>query len=405
MNNEIYSRKSREYLELLCSKIPTRLVGKEGNRMATRFFAEQMKVFGFQMDMPEFDCMDWTGNGARLTISDKMLEIQPNTFTSGCQTRGELCPIRSVDELKTKTIKDKILILMDEIAVEQLMPKNFIFYNPDRHKEIIALLEAGQPKAIIGATGSNPMLAGGVYPFPLIEDGDFDIPNAMMKDIEGESVAKYAGQIAELTMDATRKTAKGYNVIAVKGELEQPRIVITAHIDAKIGTPGALDNASGISVLLLLAELLSDYSGKYRIEIVALNGEDFYSVPGQMLYYHANQNHWNDIFLNINIDGAGYNKGRTVFSTYNCSNELNDTIISVFGRTNGIIAGPEWFQSDHSIFIQQGCSAIALTSEMLLSDLTVNITHTPKDHPGIVNDLKLVEIAESLRNLIYILNR
>ncbi|MEZ4997668.1 MAG: hypothetical protein R2758_09480 [Bacteroidales bacterium] len=30
---------------------------------------------------------------------------------------------------------------------------------------------------MIGATGRSSALAGGVYPFPLIEDGDFDIPS------------------------------------------------------------------------------------------------------------------------------------------------------------------------------------------------------------------------------------
>ncbi|MBK9392004.1 MAG: M28 family peptidase [Bacteroidetes bacterium] len=32
-------------------------------------------------------------------------------------------------------------------------------------------------------------------------------------------------------------------------------MVVTAHIDAKKGTPGAIDNATGVIVLLLLSEL------------------------------------------------------------------------------------------------------------------------------------------------------
>ena len=48
--------------------------------------------------------------------------------------------------------------------------------------------------AIIAATGRDPGLAGGVYPFPLIEDGDFDIPSVYMKDVEGDRLADYAGQ-------------------------------------------------------------------------------------------------------------------------------------------------------------------------------------------------------------------
>ena len=34
--------------------------------------------------------------------------------------------------------------------------------------------------------------------------------------------------------------------------------VLCAHIDSKLNTPGALDNAAGVVTLLLLAELLAD---------------------------------------------------------------------------------------------------------------------------------------------------
>ena len=38
--------------------------------------------------------------------------------------------------------------------------------------------------------------------------------------------------------------SKGYNVIGVKGNETKRRIVVTAHIDTKKGTPGAIDNAT-----------------------------------------------------------------------------------------------------------------------------------------------------------------
>jgi aminopeptidase YwaD len=68
--------------------------------------------------------------------------------------------------LKNTNIHDKIVLLIGEIAREQLMPKNFVFYNPEHHQEIIRLLETGAPQAIMAATGRDPQLAGGVYPFP-----------------------------------------------------------------------------------------------------------------------------------------------------------------------------------------------------------------------------------------------
>ncbi len=138
------------------------------------------------------------------------------------------------------------------------MPKNFVFYNPEEHQKIIALLEKGKPAAVIGATGRNSALAGGVYPFPLIEDGDFDIPSVYMTEEEGNRLLPFAGCIVTLNSVSVRIPGKGYNIIAVKGPEGADRIVVTAHIDAKKGTPGAIDNATGVIVLLLLADLLSD---------------------------------------------------------------------------------------------------------------------------------------------------
>lgn len=71
---------------------------------------------------------------------------------------------------------------------------NFVFYNPDSHQEIIQLLETGKPLALLCATERNAATAGGVYPFPLFEDGDFDIPSVFMKDTEGEKLLNCLGQ-------------------------------------------------------------------------------------------------------------------------------------------------------------------------------------------------------------------
>jgi aminopeptidase YwaD len=66
--------------------------------------------------------------------------------------------------------------------------------------------------------------------------------------------------------------------VARKGHADR-RVVVFAHIDSRIGTPGANDNASGVASLLLLAQLLEDYRGSLCVELVAMNGEDYYSNP------------------------------------------------------------------------------------------------------------------------------
>ena len=393
---ELY-QKSSTYLQTLCKEIPDRCVGSEGNRMATNFFEKEISSFGWDTEMQEFDAIDWEDGGAILHCDSSSFEVFVSPYSLGCTVEAQLASTSRVEELAQLEISGKILLLFGEIAKEQLMPKNFVFYHPEEHQQIISLLEKGRPRAIICATGRNAALAGGVYPFPLIEDGDFDIPSVYMTQDEGSKLLPCAGKAVVLKSISKRIPGKGYNVIARQGRYSSERIVITAHIDAKKGSPGAIDNATGVVVLLLLAKLLEGYDGDRLIEIVALNGEDYYAVPGQMLYILENQDRFNEIRLNINIDGAGYIEGKSAFSFYGLPEEIENNANDVIGKYNGITEGSQWPQGDHSIFIQNGCPAIAVSSKWFTENIdSQEITHTPKDNIEIVDCQKLVEIAEAL---------
>ena len=401
METEQLYQKCKSYLRKLCEEIPERCVGSEGNRMATRFFEKEISSFGWKTEVQEFDAIDWEDGGALLRCGDVSFDVFVSPYSLGCAVEAQLVCASRVEELAQLEVSGKVLLLYGEIAQEQLMPKNFVFYNPEEHQQIISLLEKGRLKAIICATGRNAALAGGVYPFPLIEDGDFDIPSVYMTEDEGSRLLPHVGKTVVVQSISKRIPKKGYNVIARKGKRSNKRFVITAHIDAKKGTPGAIDNATGVIVLLLLAKLLGDYEGDRLMEIVAFNGEDYYAVPGQMLYVIKNQDHFQDILLNINIDGAGYKEGKSVFSFYGLPEEIKRNANDVLDKFNGITEGVQWHQGDHSIFIQNGCPAIAVSSEWFTENIeSQEITHTIKDNIEIVDCQKLVEIAEALNLLV-----
>jgi aminopeptidase YwaD len=281
------------------------------------------------------------------------------------------------------------------------MPKNFVFYNPEHHQKTVSLLENGGARAIISATGRNASLAGGVYPFPLIEDGDFNIPSVYLTEEEGVKLLPYVGREVALESISKRIEGNGYNVIARKGNPAAERIVVTAHIDAKKGTPGAIDNATGVVILLLLAALLEDYGGDKQIEIVAFNGEDYYAVSGQMLYIAENQGGFENILLNINIDGAGYKTGGTAFSLFELPQRISRKVSRIINEFPEISEGVPWPQGDHSIFLQFGRPAIAVSSQWFINHMdSQDITHTPKDDINIVDIGKLPTIAMAIRQLL-----
>ena len=391
------------YLNTLCLDIPSRRVGSTGNRAATDFFAGTVASFGFAVETPEFDCIDWVDDGADLAVDGIPFPVSVSPYSLGGRATASLVAGSTVEELEEMELTGRILLLHGDIAKAQLMPKNFPFYNPEEHQHVIALLERKQPLAIIAATGRDPEMAGAVYPFPLFEDGDFDIPSVYLPEEAGSQLAALAGKVATLDIRAHRTPAVGCNVVARKGDLQR-RIVIFAHIDAKDGTLGAIDNATGVVVLLLLAELLADYNGELGVEIVAMNGEDYYSGPGEQLYLALNAGRMAEVVLSINLDGAGYHQGHTAYSLYGCPPELAGTIHQVLAAHGELREGEPWYQSDHGLFLMHQVPALAITSERFV-ELWTEIAHTPRDRPEIVDPTKLAATAGALRDLVLRLDR
>ncbi|HMQ31522.1 MAG TPA: M28 family peptidase [Chloroflexaceae bacterium] len=385
------------YLRRLCAELPSRCVGSEGNRGATAFFARTVAGFGFAAATPTFDCVDWSPGRISLQVEGELFPAQISPYSPPARVCAPLVVVTTVEELAAAELAGAVALLRGPIAREQLMPKNFPFYNPEEHRRIVALLEAKGPAAIISAMGRDAM-AGAVYPAPMFEDGDFAIPSVYLDEQAGARLALGAGRAVALTIESERRPAWGCNVVARRGPPGR-RLVICAHIDAKAGTPGALDNAGGTTVLLLLAELLGAYDGPLAVELVALNGEDHYANPGEQLYLAQNAGRFDEIALGINLDGVGYREGPTAYSLYDCSPDLADPIRAEFAARPGFVEGPPWYQGDHSLFLLNRRPALALTSERAF-ELLGRYIHTPEDRPELVAPERLALVATALARLV-----
>ena len=144
--------------------------------------------------------------------------------------------------------------------------------------------------------------------------------------------------------------------------------------------------------LLLLAELLEDYEGGLGIEIVAINGEDYYAASGEKLYLKQNQGKLGDIVLSVNLDALGYRQGPTAYSLYECPDAIAAAIRTAFAPFAGLVEGELWYQSDHMVFVQNQVPALAITSEGFM-EIETTVAHTLKDRPELVDCAKLVTTA------------
>ena len=382
-----------------CVHVEDRHVGSKGNQQVSNYISKRLASSGFNVSKPEFNCIDWEYGRCLVEIDGKYLNAFISPYSNPCDLKKVFETAKTKSDLLNKDFKGKIAVLYGDLCKEQIMPKNFEFYNPKEHQEIIGLLEKIEPVAIVAITGKHPELAGALDPFPLFEDGDFDIPSVYLTKAEGEKILNEKGKKMSVSIESSRIPSFGYNVIGTKKGSVSERIVICAHLDSKKGSPGALDNGTGLGVLLLLADKLTNYQGKYTIEIAALNGEDYYTNPGQMLYLEQNQDAFQNILLAVNCDGAAYYKGKTSYCPFELNEEMRKAVEKHFTDRNGFIEAKKWYQGDHMLFVMNEIPSLAITSEYF-NEVSSEIAHTPQDTIDKVNFIEINHIVDALINLI-----
>jgi aminopeptidase YwaD len=387
--------RAMDHLHFLCAG-KDRRPGSAENLASTTYVAEGFAREGWSVSQSEFDVVGWDGGDGVLTVEGIEFPLHASPYSFGVEGRGDLVFASTLEELRSRDLPGAIVVLHGALTAQPLTPKNYPFYQVAEHQQLIELLEATAPVAIIAATGQCPEIAGALRPFPFVEDGAFCVPAGHVDEQAGQGLAAYDGRPARVALVGHRRPARARNVIGRVGR-ERGRVTVMAHIDTKVRTPGAVDNASGVTVLLLLAEML-DRSIPIGVELLVVNGEDYYNAAGEVQYLSEHDGDLGDVALAVNIDGAGYREGRTAYSLYNCEPRLAAHAGQLLAG-QGLVEGPQWWQSDHAIFAMRGQPAVALTSERLDTVLR-KVAHSPADTVEQVDAARLVQAAGALRALI-----
>jgi aminopeptidase YwaD len=377
-----------DLLHRLCAVPPDRRPGSPGNQQAVDLVAGLLAGFGWQVETAEFPVVCWEGAPGGLSLAGRAWPVDPSPYALGWQGRAPVHPVASEEDLAADHA-GAILLLHGGLAAAPLTPKGYPFYGSDRDARIIARLEGCGAQAVLAVTGRAPELAGSVEPFPLVEDGAFLVPTGNLREADGAALIAALeqsgpGTVADLDLPSRRWPATARNVVARRGP-QADRVTVVAHIDTKPGTPGAIDNATGVVVVTRVGELLASTPDDLGVELLLVNGEDHYAAPGEMHYLRSTD--LAQVRLAINIDGAGYRGGPTASSAYGAAEQLDLAPL----RAHGLVAGPSWPQSDHMVFAMAGRPAVALTSSDS-GTVVREVAHSPHDTPDLV-DLDLLEDA------------
>ncbi len=282
MVNSNKKRYVERCLNQLSVEIGARPAGSQANRAAADFIANEMKQAGYEVVLQEYPCPGWQALSCELTAKGKKILSSVNTYSPSCDVEAELVSVSSNDDLRYFDLTNKIAVLYGDITISCFLPKNFDrrYYVVESQDRFIELLENSKPSAIITVNhydGTRPVL---------LEDSDFVIPSVTVSRQDGLFVVQNAGATVRLKISSERRASTGSNVIGRRRGNNNKKILICAHYDTKPGTPGAMDNAAGISALLLLAWYLKHVETELAIEFVAFGG--LFGDGGDWLSWYSN---------------------------------------------------------------------------------------------------------------------
>ena len=384
-----------EFLKKIAKERP---VGTEANQSVLDTLQEEALQRGYDFIRLPFECKTWEKGKSYMDAGNISCEIHPSPFSKPYEGYGDIAAAHTLEELAAANVGGKLLFLRGAVAVEALMPKDFPFYYPDNHRQLIDLLEEKKPEAVIAVTGKHPMC--GLSPFPMFEDGNFSIPSAYTDDATADVILKN-GTAVKLCIASKVTSAKSSQLIMTKSSRSEAKgkVVVCAHMDTKYGTPGAIDNAAGVAVLLEVMDKLKGYSGAYAIEFVPFNGEEYYEVNGELAYLDYMENSSVPVKLVINIDGPCHKDSQTAVSCYNCEEELSSRLTAEMEKNKNTVAGMEWYAGDHSMFAYRGIPCVAVTSSNLFGSV-LELTHTEKDTLDQISYELIIETSDFLAEFI-----
>jgi Iap family predicted aminopeptidase len=379
------------HLERLCVEIGPRPVGSRANQAAADYVQGVFQASGLETQAQEFPCLSWEQRDIHLELDGETLDAAANVFSRSCDVTAPAVAMGTLAELENAALAGRIGIMHGDLTRSGLSARNGIYF-PERDQKIMRTLEEKKPDALITV---NPRV--GCFE-RLIVDADFPIPSATVPAEAGLTLLRHSAPTLRLKIDARRAPGQARNVIARKAGTRPEHVVLCAHFDTKLGTPGAFDNGAGVAILLALAQSLAQ-SLAHRdlatgIEWVAFNGEEMGGL-GDVEYWRQKEGQAGQILAAINVDGAGQYLGANSITMLGGAQAFQDQVSQVSGKYPGVVWVDPWYESNHSAFYWRGIPSIPIGSSG-----GANVTHLPIDTVEWISPTRLNEVASLVTDVV-----
>jgi aminopeptidase YwaD len=358
-------------LRHLSVEIGSRPSGSAENQAAASYIHQAFASAGYAVEDQPYAVPAWQHEQTRLELNGQPVSACANAFSPACDVCAPLVPVSTLAELETADLTGKIGLLYGDLTKAPLAPKAW-FLKSERDVRIVELLEQKAPAALITV---QAVIAGDLV--GVIEDAEFNIPSVTVPADVGIALLR-ANSAVRLQIKSRMAQGQACNVVARKEGEHPSRIVLCAHFDTKFNTPGACDNASGVAMLLALAEKLGKYLPIGDDEYMRRNG------PGL-----------DDVVMAINMDGVGQLMGSTSIAIYTASAVFQAHAEELARRYPGIVWVDPWPESNHSTYSWRGVPCLAFSTTA-----GARIHHTLSDTMERVNLAKLDETLSLVSDIV-----
>jgi len=338
-----------EVVKHLVTEIGTRLSGSAGEEAAARYLASRFEQIGLEVELERYRFLGWQLLEEplleMLSPSRERLPCAPNIYSSSTSEQGAEGTLR----------------LIGKVPLQGNGYDRYAIVDRD-----------GEELAYVIAT-DQPVARNGVH------DIRFPVPEVNVDLDIRKKLQELSQQKTPVRMRLKLKTkfdpqAVSHNVIGtLRGATDPERVIIvTSHLDTQIGSVGANDDASGIAVLVRMAESLVKAKPAKTVRFCSFGGEELGMYGSR--YYEKRLKETGELkkveFV-LCFDEVGQEKQthrfratsewlelklRSVLEQLKAGERLGEGLIEPFPKRWVVRA----FGSDHAAFVEEGVPAVSI---------------------------------------------
>jgi Iap family predicted aminopeptidase len=378
-----------KHLEQLCVRIGPRPVGSAANQTAADYIRRIFEESDNNSVVKEqsFAAPVWEKQVTCLEFDGEKLAARANVFSLPGDVAGPMVAMGTLAELEVAELAGRIALMHGELTQGGISARNAIYF-PEQHQRIMELLEQKQPQAVITVNSKVGCFER------IMVDAEFPIPSVTVPAEVGLVLLRHRDRSVRLKIDGHRSPGQYRNIVGRKVGDRPEWIVLCAHFDTKLETPGAWDNASGVAVLLALVQTLAKKELAIGVEWVAFNGEEMGGL-GDVEYWRQRAAEIDQILGVINVDAVGQSVGVNSVTAFGGSQSWQEHVADLVQRYPGVAWVEPWYESNHSGFLWRGIPCVAVSSLG-----SADVLHLPTDTIDWMSPAKLVEVVLLVSELV-----